>query len=144
MKRIPAIAAVMTAFPYSIEADADISEGRAMMSEHGIHHLPVMRTGKLVGLLWDRDIRVARTLESNLPREGVEVGTVCNLEPYVVQIGERLDLVAEQMSRRRVAAAIVMRGDKLAGILTTTDVCRLLAETLRERTFSPDDGGEAA
>jgi acetoin utilization protein AcuB len=146
MKRIPTLASVMTPFPYSIGSDADIAEARAMMAEHEIHHLPVMHAGKLVGLLWDRDIRVARALETDLPREGVEVGTVCNREPYVVDIGERLDRVADEIAHRRVAAAIVMRGDKLAGILTTTDICRLLAETLRAHAHvSGDDGdGDAA
>lgn len=134
----------MTPFPYSIDADADIADARAMMVEHEIHHLPVMHGGKLVGLLWDRDIRVARALESNLPREGVAVGTVYNREPYVTDIGDRLDRVASEIARRRVAAAIVMRGDKLAGILTTTDICRLLAETLREHAHVTDDGGDAA
>lgn len=135
----------MTPFPYSIEADADISEARTMMSEHEIHHLPVMRRGKLVGLLWDRDVRVARALEANLPSEGVAVGSVCNLEPYVADMGDRLDYVADEIARRHVAAALVVRGDKLAGILTTTDICRLLADVLRERAdVSDDDDGDAA
>jgi acetoin utilization protein AcuB len=134
----------MTPFPYSIDPDADISDARAMMAEHEIHHLPVMHKGKLVGLLWERDIRVARALEANLPHEGVAVGTVCNREPYVADIAERLDVVADEISRRHVAAAIVMRGDKLAGILTTTDICRLLGEALREHAHVPDDGGDAA
>ena len=144
VKRIPSLASVMTPFPYSIDADADISEALQMMAEHEIHHLPVMDGGKLVGLLWDRDVRVVRALESRLPREGVAVGTVCNREPYVAEIGDRLDHVADEIARLRVAAAIVMRGDKLAGILTTTDVCRLLARTLRDHAQLPEDGGDAA
>ena len=46
---------------------------------------------------------------------------------------------APSMSSERVGSAIVMRGDKLAGILTTTDVCRLLAELLRELGTEGDD-----
>jgi acetoin utilization protein AcuB len=134
----------MTPFPYSIDAEADISDALAMMAEHEIHHLPVMHEGKLVGLLWDRDIRVVRALEGRLPREGVAAGTVCNREPYVAEIGDRLDFVVDEIARRRVAAAIVLRADKLAGILTTTDICRLLSRTLREHADLPEDGGDAA
>ncbi len=145
MKRIPAIMAVMTPFPYSIDGEADISEALAMMHEHRIQHLPVMEHGKLVGLLWDRDIRVAKGLQANLPTEGVPVGKVCNRQPFVVDITERLDHVVLQMAERRAGAAIVLRGEKLAGILTTTDVCRLLGETLREQArMGYSDDGDAA
>lgn len=153
MKRIPTIASVMTPFPYSVEAGVDLGVAVAMMKEHDVQHLPVMEDGRLVGLLWDRDIRVARSLEAAVPtdptvaanaRVGVVVGRVCNREPYVVEMSERLDLVAFEMARRRVGAAVILRGDKLAGILTTTDVCRLLGETLRAQFHVPEDGGDAA
>lgn len=136
----------MTPFPLAIEAEADISDALSMMHEHRIQHLPVMEQGKLVGLLWERDIRVAKGLQANLPTEGVPVGRVCNREPYVVDISERLDHVVLEMASRRVGAAIVLRKERLAGILTTTDVCRLLGETLRENAHMgyDDDDGDAA
>lgn len=115
-----------------------------MMDEHQIQHLPVMDEGELVGLLWDRDIRVAKELAAFLPTEGVSVGRVCNREPYVVDLGDRLDQVALEMASRRAGAAVVVRQGKLAGILTTTDVCRLLGETLRAEVHLPEDGGDAA
>ena len=136
----------MTPFPYSIDAGADIREARSMMDEHDIQHLPVMENGALVGLLADRDIRVARELQRHVPQDGLTVGKVCNRAPYVVEMSERLDQVAFQMADRRVGAAVVVRQGKLAGILTTTDVCRLLAELLRATAHmpDPDDDGDAA
>lgn len=134
----------MTPFPYSIGADDDISAARQMMDEHKIQHLPVMEDGELAGLLWQRDIRVAKGLQDLLPSKGVEVGSVCNRSPYVVEMSERLDLVVIEMAQRRVGAAMVVRQGKLAGILTTTDVCRLLGETLRAEAHVPDDDGDAA
>ena len=142
MKRIPHIAAVMTPFPYHVEADADISVARSMMEEHDIQHLPVIEDGRLVGLLWDRDIRVARELGAHLPPRGIAVGQLCNRDPYVVDIGDRLDRVAVEMAERRVGAAVVLRNEKLAGILTTTDVCRLLGELLRAQAHVPDPDGD--
>lgn len=136
----------MTPFPYSIPASAELSEARAMMEEHGIQHLPVVDEGELVGLLWDRDIRVAKELEQYLlPMGSVSVGRVCNRNPYIVELSDRLDQVALEMSERRVGAALVVRQGKLAGILTTTDVCRLLGELLRAQFHVPDDDdGDAA
>ena len=134
----------MTPFPYSIEEGADISEALAMMHEHDIQHLPVVDSeGKLAGLLWDRDIRVARELEDRLPIRGIEVGRVCNRSPYVVDMEDRLDNVVLEMADRRVAAAVITRNnDQLAGILTTTDVARLLGEQLRADAHVPNDGND--
>jgi CBS domain-containing protein len=147
VKRIPSIATEMTPFPYSIDAGADISDARGMMEEHDIQHLPVMENGALVGLLADRDLRVARELQRHVPQDGITVGKVCNRAPYIVDMSERLDHVAFQMADRRVGAAVVVRQGKLAGILTTTDVCRLLAELLRATAHvlgDDGDGGDAA
>lgn len=144
VKRIPAVATAMTPFPYSIPADADVGEARAMMREHDIQHLPVMDGGELVGLLWERDLNVTRALEQHLPEEGVQVGRVCNRTPYVVEMTDRLDHVVLEMAERGAGAALVVRRGKLAGILTTTDVCRLLGETLRAQLYVPGDDGDAA
>jgi acetoin utilization protein AcuB len=126
---------------------ADVEEARAMMADHEIQHLPVMQDGRLAGLLAETDIRVAQELRQHLPKGGkVAVGQVCNRSPYIVEMSERLDHVALQMAERHVGAAVVVRQGKLAGILTTTDVCRLLAEFLRAAAHVPTNGddGDAA
>jgi CBS domain-containing protein len=134
----------MTPFPYHVPADADISEARTMMDEHEIQHLPVMEGDHLIGVISERDLRVAGDLKEHVTSDGVAAGTVCNREPLVVDLHDRLDRVALEMMRRHVDAAVVVREDKLAGILTTTDVCRLLAESLRAQYHVPDDDGDAA
>ena len=142
MKRIPSIATAMTPFPYSIAADARIHDAVEMMKEHGIHHLPVMRGHDLIGLLWHRDVRMAQQLAA--ANDTLTVEDLCSGEPYIVELSERLDLVVLEMANRRSGAAMVTRHGKLAGILTTTDVCRLLGETLRDGIEPPDDDGDVA
>lgn len=132
----------MTPFPYSIAADATVSDAVDMMKNHGIHHLPVMEGQDLVGLLWHRDVRMARQLAS--ANNDLTVADLCSPEPYIVELSERLDLVVLEMASRRSGAAVVTRHGKLAGILTTTDVCRLLGETLRDGVVPPDDDGDVA
>jgi acetoin utilization protein AcuB len=142
VKRIPSIATAMTPFPYSIAAEAKVEEAVEMMRTHGIHHLPVMRGETLIGLLWHRDVRVAQRL---LPGDdGLTVDKLCSPAPYIVELSERLDLVVLEMANRRSGAAMVTRQGRLAGILTTTDVCRLLGETLRDGVIPPDDDGDVA
>jgi CBS domain-containing protein len=71
------------------------------------------------------------------------VADVLSDNPYVVDFHARLDEVAATMAKRGIGSAIVMRESKLVGILTTTDICRLLAETL-QAFFSPTSGDDAA
>jgi CBS domain-containing protein len=150
MRRIPRIKTVMTPFPYSIASTASLEDARAMMSEHDIRHLPVCEGHRVIGILSERDTEVAnraadRALGSADATTGarVSVGEVCLGDPLLVDLELRLDSVAAEMASRRVGSAIVMRGDKLAGILTTTDVCRLLAATLRDAD-ADGDGDDVA
>lgn len=132
----------MTPFPYSIASDASVPVAVEMMTTHGINHLPVMRGTELIGLLWNRDVGVAQRLSA--ANHTLTVEQLCSPEPYIVELSERLDLVVLQMAERRAGAAMVTRQGKLAGILTTTDVCRLLGETLRDGAELPDDDGDVA
>src|SRR5262245_41555201 len=129
MRRVPRIKSVMTPFPYSIAPTATLEEARAMMLDHDIHHLPVCEAHHVVGVVSERGMRTALALRDPAT---TTVADIQATEPLLVDLEAPLDQVVEQMATRKVGAAIVMRADKLAGILTTTDVCRLYAELLRE------------
>jgi CBS domain-containing protein len=132
MRRIPKIKTVMTPFPHSIDATASLAEAETMMRHHAIRHLPVCEGHTLVGILVDHDLRVRH-------RELAVVGDVCMRDPYVVELDTPLDMVVSRMAERLVPAVLVVRTEKLVGILTITDVCRLLAELLREGSYVGDD-----
>ena len=136
MRRVPRIKSVMTPFPYSIAPTATIEEARAMMSDHGIHHLPVCEQHHVVGVVSERGMRTALALRNPTT---TTVADVQATEPLLVDLEQPLDQVVEEMAVRKVGAAIVMRNEKLAGILTTTDVCRLYADLLRELGEVPED-----
>ncbi len=124
----PPIKRHMTPFPYSIASDRGLAEARAMLDEHDIRHLPVTRDGALYGVLFRAELLVAEELKGE---RAVSVGDVCTPSPLIVDLNTPLAEVAATMVERRVSAALVTRAGKLVGILTSTDVCRLLAELLR-------------
>lgn len=143
MRRIPTIKSLMTPFPYSVEAEASLEEARAMMMEHGIHHLPVTHDGGLVGVVTGRDLGLA--LDAKLrpaADDGLTVGDVCTT-PYVVETDERLDNVLLHMADQRIDAAVVLKDGRLAGIFTGTDACRGFGELLRQE-LPGGDGDQAA
>jgi acetoin utilization protein AcuB len=137
--RNPQILAHMTPFPYSVDVDAPLAEAHAFLRERHIRHLPVTARGELVGVLTDRDIKLALGPDLGSPPEReLAVRDVFQPEAYVVDAGALLVTVAATMAERHLGSALVTRGGKLVGIFTTTDACRALARILREQ--HPDRG----
>ncbi len=132
MKPMPHVDSVMTPFPYTIEASRSVQEARAVMESQGVRHLPVTSEGRLVGVLSDRDLKLAfAVLGNSASEEPLHVGDVCNLEAYIVEYDTPLDQVMFHMTERRIGSTLVTRNGKLVGILTTTDVCRHYGELLK-------------
>jgi acetoin utilization protein AcuB len=137
-QRLPQILAYMTPFPYSIDVDAPLAEAHAFLRERHIRHLPVTAQGGLVGILTDRDIKLALGPDLDSPPEReLAVRDVFQPDSYVVDAGEQLEAVAATMAERHVGSALVTRGGKLVGIFTTTDACRALARVLRDQHPEP-------
>jgi acetoin utilization protein AcuB len=136
--RSPQILAFMTPFPYSIDVEAPLAEAHAFLRDRRIRHLPVTRGGQLVGILTDRDIKLALGPDLGSPPEReLSVADVFQAECYVVDAGELLEDVATTMAERHVGSALVTRGGKLVGIFTTTDACRALSRVLRDHRPHP-------
>lgn len=122
----------MTPFPLFVEVDDSLLRARTLMVEHQIRHLPVQDGGVLVGILTDRDLKRALDPDVGLPpKQELFVSDVFVPEAYVVDGGEPLDAVLAHMAAHHIGSALVTKGQKLAGILTATDACRLFSEHLR-------------
>jgi acetoin utilization protein AcuB len=129
----------MTPFPHTVHLEDGITRAQEIMLEHDLRHVPVEEGGEIVGLVSQRDV------EPRLAAGGAKlpVREVCSRDPYVVDLDERLDRVLLEMADRRIASALVTRRNRLVGIFTTTDACRVLAQSLRSR-FAPRGGDDAA
>jgi acetoin utilization protein AcuB len=121
-----AIRRFMMAFPYSIQASATLREARARMAEYGVRHLPVMKDDRLMGMLSDRDLKLAYGIKGLNP-DAVLVIDACHEGPYVVEPDTSLSEVATVMAEQRYGSAIVCEQGRVVGIFTTVDACRALA-----------------
>ncbi|MBC8066865.1 MAG: CBS domain-containing protein [Deltaproteobacteria bacterium] len=144
-RRIPSVLTVMTPFPYAVDEGDSVEDARAMMREHDIHHLPVLKDGKLDGVVSSRDIDVTLgVLDQQTVAVQLTVGAICTREPYVVEVDARLDEVAEEIGRRRIGSALITKHGKLAGILTIRDVCNAFVAELRGHPSDNDDDDDVA
>jgi len=129
-KPIPPISKYMTAAPFTIGKDDTLAKALESMREHHIRHLPVVHGGKLVGLLSDRDLKLLRTLRGVDPNSQT-VEDAMTPGVYAVQAPTPLDKVAAEMAEHKYGSAVVLEGEKIAGIFTTVDALVALADTFR-------------
>lgn len=131
-KPIPSIQKYMTTQPHSIGEDQTMTLAHRMMREHRFRHLPVLKGGKLVGLLSDRDLHLVESLRDVDP-DKVLIADAMTPAPYTVSPDSPLDDVVATMAQHKYGCAVVMQNDKLVGIFTTVDACRAFAEMLHGR-----------
>jgi acetoin utilization protein AcuB len=131
-KSIPAIQKYMTTSPHTVGEEQPMAVAHRIMRENQIRHLPVLRDGKIVGLISDRDLHLIETLKDVDPRE-VQVSEAMSQEPFVVSPDAPLDEVVRTMAEKKYGSAVVAYQGKVVGIFTTVDACRAFAELLHTR-----------
>ena len=129
----------MRPFPYSIDAGASLCDAVEMMREEGIRHLPVKRNGKLWSVISKRELS-----EAMLQGENRSLEMIGNNEPYIVDLHSPLGDVVREMGRRHIGSVLVTRGSDLAGIMTSSDICRILGDLLEEMDGEDDTPDEIA
>lgn len=128
-RKDPTVGDYMSRVPHSIGVDQSLADAAHRMHELAVRHLPVLDGGTLVGILSDRDVALVESLEG-IDTKQVSVEEAMTAEPYTVDRDTPLRDVAAVMSEKRIGTAVVMKGDRLDGVLTTTDALRALAELL--------------
>lgn len=135
MKAIPTVQKFMSAAPHSIGVDQPLSRAHAMLRDHRVRHLPVLRGGRLVGLLTERDLHLIESL-AGVDQDTTRVDEAMATSVYAVPPDTPLDEVVEEMAQHRYGSVVVMESDRVVGIFTTVDACRALAELLRARAVA--------
>jgi acetoin utilization protein AcuB len=128
MKQMPQIQKFMTAMPHTIGKEIPLKTALTMMREHRIRHLPVQDGGKLIGVLTDRDLKLATSFADS---QNLKVEEVMTPDPYTAVPEMPLDRVVFEMAEHKYGCAIIQQGNgKVVGIFTAVDGLRVLGETL--------------
>jgi acetoin utilization protein AcuB len=99
-----------------------------MMRENQIRHLPVLEGGHLLGVVTDRDVKLASSFEG---AERLTAEDVMTPDPYTVSPDTPAADVAREMAARKYGCAIVRQDNgKVVGIFTAVDGMRVLGEIL--------------
>jgi acetoin utilization protein AcuB len=125
--------------PYTVSPEERLDQATQLMQAFHIRHLPVVTEGHIVGLLSDRDLRLAAKLKEGDPSlSDTMVRDIMDRDVYRVTPQTSLSTVASHMVEHRQGAALVIHEDgHLIGIFTDLDAMRALAAHLHTQVPMP-------
>lgn len=135
------VSQIMSTEVISVGPRERLSRARDLMVEHRVHHLPVLDGERLVGMVSAADLLLRGfSLESNATtswQRGLDplhaVADAMATDPVRIGIGRNVLAAAEMLATGDFHALPVVDGDRLVGIVTTTDLVRLLRNELAAR-----------
>lgn len=127
MSNAKPVSEYMTSSPHTVGQTQPLEVARKLMAEHGIHHLPVLHGGALVGMVTLRDLDLVGGSSS----EEIAVEEAMTTDIYVVTPDTSLAEVADTMVKRKISSAIIADANQhVKGVFTTVDALRALREYL--------------
>lgn len=115
---------VMRSPVLTVEPGVTLEAAYRLLLEKGIRHLPVVERGRLVGIITDRDIRLATShLNPKGPCPGcTQVGETMTREVVIAHPLDPVEEAARLMRERKIGSLPVLEDDQLVGIVTGIDL----------------------
>jgi acetoin utilization protein AcuB len=108
----------MTPYPLTVPPETDVKVTFNLLKERGFRQFPVVKGGKLVGIVTDRDLRAAIIQEKHLT-----VVDVMSPNPVSILEDKTVEEAAQIIHDRKFnALPVVSTKGELLGIITVTDV----------------------
>lgn len=107
----------------TITPGTTLEDAYRTMNEKGIRHLPVLREGKLVGIVTDRDLRLATSALSAAPfAPGSRVSAIMCQEPLSADPMDPVEDAARTMREKKIGCLPVLSDERIVGIITGIDL----------------------
>lgn len=142
-----------------VSPDMAIQDALQLMKKEGIRRTPVVKNNKLVGIVSDKDLLNASpsqatslsVWELNYLLSKITVSEVMTKEVIVVTEETPIEEAARIMADNKIGGLPVVQGSNVLGIITETDIFRLMLELtgareagLRATFLLTDKPGELA
>jgi acetoin utilization protein AcuB len=136
----------------AISPDTTLQDAYRMMNQKSYRHLPVLESGRLVGVVTDRDLRLATSALSTSPfPPASRVGEIMSRNPLTADPMDPVEDAARTMRERKIGCLPVIENDQLVGIITGIDLLDALMRMTgvdkpsgRLEVRLPDHPGELA
>jgi acetoin utilization protein AcuB len=143
---------IMRSPAVSISLDTTLQDAYRTMREKGIRHLPVLDGDALVGVVTDRDLRLATSWLAPSPfPPGSAVSMVMSRAPLTADASDPVEDAARTMREHKIGCLPIVDGGRLIGIITGLDLLDALVRLTgvdkpsgRLEVRLPDHPGELA
>ena len=120
---------LMTPNPITVNPDTPLSQVMQLMQKKEFRQVPVVEEGKLVGIITDRDIRLAVNLSPDQQEHEEQKKKLATLVtkdfmtpgPVTVPVDLPAYRAAEMLRLYKFGALIVVENDEIVGIISVTD-----------------------
>ena len=132
----------MTRHPITITPDVSLHDALRIMREEKVRRLPVLdKNGKLVGIVLEKDLLYASpspatslsVYELNYLVARIKIEDLMSREVITIEEDCPLEEAARIMVDNNIGGLPVMRGDKLVGMITESDLFKVFLELLGAR-----------
>lgn len=127
---------------YTVSKGATIREVVLYMAEKGVGLVPIMDSGKLVGVFSERDL-VKRVIAKNKNLEETKVEDVMSMNLVIADVSEANESVLAKMKEANTRHILIIENEKLAGVIAMRDLleldlsaCKLTVEVLNNYIYS--------
>ncbi|HPT78236.1 MAG TPA: CBS and ACT domain-containing protein [Candidatus Atribacteria bacterium] len=128
----------MKANPFTISPDQTIPEAHEIMVQHGVRRLPVMKNGKLVGIVSREDIQSASPSKATSLSVGeityllakTKIKQIMSKNIVTISPDALLEEAATLMRDQKVGFLPVVEDARLVGIITESDIFDAFIELL--------------
>ena len=137
---------IMTSPALTIGPDTSVPTAIALMKQHAIRHLPVVESGRLVGMISRGDLREA-SITASINADQYElhfllskltVERLMTRKVHTVTPDAFIVHAAELMTDNKIAGLpVVDQKGAVIGIITESDLLRMLVSRLREAEEAP-------
>lgn len=132
------VRAIMTPNPIAAAPETPLPVVYQLMKRYEVRHLPILEHGELVGILTERDLREARPFLEEPVRLWEVAYQVANRPArdlmrapvYSIEATGSVEQAADMMQRHRIGALPIMEHGTLVGIVTVTDILKLVAQSV--------------
>lgn len=136
------VADIMTTEVLSVDPQNSVATAIRLMRTGQLRRLPVVKNGKLVGIVTNGDVRritgmtsvMHDTTGDNFLWQHIPIANVMTHEVIAVAPDLPIAEAARMMIERKIGGLPVVEGDNLVGIITTSD----LLEALIACQMNPD------
>jgi acetoin utilization protein AcuB len=114
---------LMTGNPVSLSPDESINDAFQILLKRRFRQAPVVENGKLIGIVTDRDLRMA--IFQTYVESSLNVRDVMRFDPVTISEDAQVEEAARIICEKKFnALPVVSSTGGLVGIITTTDILK--------------------